>query len=511
MKKCLLLSISAFIILTTSANSQNLPIDFETATTWNGFDGASYATISNPYVDSENPSNKVGRVIKGVGKNWAGVYTTLSSPMDFLNNDTFSVRVRSSKLNTKLLFKVENSSNSNVNYQKEVTMTKHNEWETLVFDYSQVPSQTFDRIVLIFDLGISGNGSSSFTYYIDDINLYSVSGPPEPCEGNFTGNAPQGSSYELVWSDEFTEDGELCHENWTYDLGTGSQGWGNFEAQSYTNNPENVKKENGILKITAVKSGNSYTSARVKTKSLFDFAYGRIEISAKLPSTAGTWPAVWLLGSNVDEVSWPQCGEIDIIEQFSDKQKNMSTAHWYSDGNAQYGLSVTSSSLTTNFNTYKLDWTPTSLIAYLNDTQYWAMNTNNTMPFSNQFFLIANLALGGNKGAGDIDPNFTEDSLEIDYIRVYQNSNGSLLLSDSNNYSKIDQSLKYYKLNGNWHIESSDINIEEVYIYDMNGKLIKRIHVKEKNAIVDADYIKNGLYFFQIIYKKGHKTLKIIN
>jgi beta-glucanase (GH16 family) len=174
-------------------------------------------------------------------------------------------------------------------------------------------------------------------------------------------------------------------------------------------------------------------------------------------------------------------------------------------------LSVTSSSLTTNFNTYRLDWTPTSLTAYLNDAQYWVMTTNSTMPFSNHFFLIANLALGGNKGAGDIDPNFTEDSLEIDYIRVYQNYNGSLVLSDSNNYSKIDQNLKYYKLNGNWHIESSDINIEEVYIYDVNGKLIKRIYVKEKNAIVNAHNLKNGLYFFQIINKKGHKTLKIVN
>ena len=107
----------------------------------------------------------------------------------------------------------------------------------------------------------------------------------------------------------------------------------------------------------------------------------------------------------------------------------MSTAHWYSDGNAQYGLSVNNSTLTSSFNTYRLDWTPTSLRAYLNDSQYWVMSTNNTMPFFDNFFLIANLALGGNKGAGNIDPNFTEDSLEIDYIRVFQNSSGSVLSS----------------------------------------------------------------------------------
>ena len=177
--------------------------------------------------------------------------------MDFFNNDTFSIKVRSSKLNTKLLLKVENSSNTSTNYEREVTMTKYNEWETLTFDYSQIPNENYDRIVLIFDLGVTGNGSSSFTYYFDDISLYSLNGPPEPCDNNLTGNIPSSFNYELVWADEFTEDGELCHENWTYDLGTGSQGWGNFEAQSYTNNSENVRKENGILKITAIKSGNS--------------------------------------------------------------------------------------------------------------------------------------------------------------------------------------------------------------------------------------------------------------
>ena len=124
------------------------------------------------------------------------------------------------------------------------------------------------------------------------------------------------SSYGLMSSHKR----RICR-NWTYDLGTGSQGWGNFEAQSYTNSSENVRKENGILKITAIKSGNSYTSARVKTKNLFDFTYGRIEIRAKLPSTAGTWPAVWLLGSNIDEVSWPQCGKSILLSSFQISKK----------------------------------------------------------------------------------------------------------------------------------------------------------------------------------------------
>ena len=509
MKK--LFSLSCFLLygFLITVNSQTLPVDFETTTSWSVFAGASFSTVSNPYVDSENPSSKVGRMIKGSGQNWAGAYLTLESSMDFLNNDVFSIKVRSSKLNTKLLLKVENSSNSNISYEKQVTMTKYNEWETLTFDFSQIPNENYDRIVLIFDLGVTGNGSSSFTYYVDDITLYSLNGPPEPCDSNLTGNVPSGSNYVLVWADEFTEDGELCYENWTYDLGTGSQGWGNFEAQSYTNNSENVRKENGILKITAIKSGNSYTSARIKTKNLFDFTYGRIEIRAKLPSTAGTWPAVWLLGSNINEVSWPQCGEIDIIEQFSNKQENISTAHWYSDGNAQYGLSVNNSTLTSSFNTFRLDWTPNSLRAYLNDSQYWVMSTNNTMPFFDNFFLIANLALGGNKGAGNIDPNFTEDSLEIDYIRVYQNSSGSVLSSETISGNK--NIINYYNLNGKWYFKSTFDKINDISIYDITGKLIKKRNVEGKVAKINSNNIQNGLHFIQLSGNFGIQTIKILN
>ena len=509
MKNTHSLLLSFIISLATTVNSQTLPIDFETTTSWFAFDGASFATVSNPYVDSENPSDNVGRMIKGAGQNWAGAYLTLGSSMDLFNNDTFSIKVRSSKLNTRLLLKVENSSNTSTNYEKEITMTKYNEWETLTFDYSQIPNENYDRIVLIFDLGVTGNGSSSFTYYVDDISLYSLNGPPEPCDSNLTGNVPSGFNYELVWADEFTEDGELCHENWTYDLGTGSQGWGNFEAQSYTNNSENVRKENGILKITAIKSGNSYTSARVKTKNLFDFTYGRIEIRAKLPSTAGTWPAVWLLGSNINEVSWPQCGEIDIIEQFSNKQENMSTAHWYSNGNAQYGLSVNNSTLTSSFNTFRLDWTPTSITAYLNDSQYWVMSTNATMPFFDNFFLIANLALGGNKGAGNIDPNFTEDSLEIDYIRVYQNSSGSVLSSEIINGNQ--NIINYYKSYGEWYFKSTTDVINDIFIYDISGRLIQKHHVEEKVAKINSKNIQNGLHFIQLSGNFGIQTIKILN
>ena len=201
--------------------------------------------------------------------------------------------------------------------------------------------------------------------------------------------------------------------------------------------------------------------------------------------------------------------EIDIIEQFSNKQVNMSTAHWYSNGNAQYGLSVNNSTLTSSFNTFRLDWTPTSITAYLNDSQYWVMSTNATMPFFDNFFLIANLALGGNKGAGNIDPNFTEDSLEIDYIRVYQNSSGSVLSSEIINGNQ--NIINYYKSYGEWYFKSTMDVINDIFIYDISGKLIQKHHVEGKMAKINSKNIQNGLHFIQLSGNFGIQTIKILN
>jgi PKD repeat protein len=121
----------------------------------------------------------------------------------------------------------------------------------------------------------------------------------------------------LVWSDEFNTPGAPDPAKWGYDIGTGSNGWGNNELQYYTNRPENVTVSNGTLKITARResfSGSAFTSARLLTKNKFTTKYGRIEARIKLPAGVGTWPAFWMLGNNIDAVGWPACGEIDIME-----------------------------------------------------------------------------------------------------------------------------------------------------------------------------------------------------
>ena len=240
------------------------------------------------------------------------------------------------------------------------------------------------------------------------------------------GSGGSGDNDVLVWSDEFDGNGVINPNIWTYELGNGSDGWGNQEVQNYTSSSSNIKKEGGILKITAIKESNgAYTSARIKTQDKFEFKYGLIEIRAKLPSAQGTWPALWMLGSNFSEVGWPQCGEIDIMEQFEDKNRVKSTLHWkLSDGErGEYGLE-TANNTSSDWHIYSIDWTPTSIKSYLDGVEYFSMNTVDSgvgpyFPFNENFFLIFNLAMGGTLG-GEIDPNFTQDVMEVDYIRLYQ-------------------------------------------------------------------------------------------
>lgn len=226
----------------------------------------------------------------------------------------------------------------------------------------------------------------------------------------------------LVWSDEFDTDGAPNSANWTYDLGTGTNGWGNNEAQVYTNDPSNVIVENGVLKITAIAENGGYTSARIKSQDLFEFTYGRVEISAKLPDGGGTWPALWMLGANFEDVGWPNCGEIDIMEHVGNNINDVSSALHFpgnSGGNAVVDR-TTVSDATTAFHVYSVEWSSNQLVLSVDGNPHLTYSYGTNVPFyENDFFLILNVAMGGTLG-GTIDPAFTQSSMEIDYVRVYQ-------------------------------------------------------------------------------------------
>ncbi|MET2986497.1 glycoside hydrolase family 16 protein [Aureibaculum conchae] len=231
-----------------------------------------------------------------------------------------------------------------------------------------------------------------------------------------------GKSLKLVWSDEFDTDGAPDSAKWTYDLGTGNNGWGNNEDQTYTHNSENVIVEGGSLKITAKSDGNGgYTSSRLKTENLQEFTFGRVEVRAKLPSTQGTWPAIWMLGANFDTVGWPTCGEIDIMEQTGNaKNEVLGTLHWNHNGsNASAGSKTSIANADSEFHDYALEWRENKVFIMLDDVVFYEFDNLGSLPFNKDFFIILNVAMGGTLG-GDIDPGFTEDTLEIEYVRIYQ-------------------------------------------------------------------------------------------
>ncbi|MEP7372050.1 MAG: family 16 glycosylhydrolase [Chitinophagaceae bacterium] len=226
----------------------------------------------------------------------------------------------------------------------------------------------------------------------------------------------------LVWADEFDLDGAPDPAKWGYDLGAG--GWGNAELENYTNRTDNAILSNGTLKIIAKAesyNGSAYTSARLLSKDKFSFKYGKIEVRAKLPTGVGSWPAIWMLGNNISTSGWPACGEIDIMEHLGrDLNKIYATLHHpgHSGANGN-GTTVMVPTATTEFHTYSLEWSPASLVISVDDTPFYQFTNNPGLPFNDKFFIILNIAMGGNFG-GPVDPAFSSATMEIDYVKVYQ-------------------------------------------------------------------------------------------
>lgn len=228
----------------------------------------------------------------------------------------------------------------------------------------------------------------------------------------------------LIFSDEFDVNGAPDPAKWGYDIGTGSNGWGNNEQQYYTNRSDNVIVQNGMLKITLKKenySGSSYTSTRMLTANKFAFKYGIVEARAKLPAGGGTWPAIWMLGANINTAGWPACGEIDIMEhKGNDLNRIFGTLHYPGrSGGSADGSSRIISNASTEFHIYKVEWTAAAIKIFVDDVLFHTVANSTAIPFNHNFFIIMNVAMGGSFG-GAVDPNFNSASMEVDYIRVYQ-------------------------------------------------------------------------------------------
>jgi beta-glucanase (GH16 family) len=241
------------------------------------------------------------------------------------------------------------------------------------------------------------------------------------------------AGWELTWSDEFEgEAGTMPNPSrWTFDIGTGDNGWGNGEFQYYTDRPENVSLDGeGNLVITAKKelfSGSQYTSARIKTEGLFDQAYGRFEARIKTPFGRGLWPAFWMLGADFSSVGWPQTGEIDIMEyRGQEPTKIHGSLHGpgYSAGNAiTDSFTLADSRFDTQYHLFAVEWFEDRIDYYVDDIRYQSIDRSEVSGewvFDKPFFLILNVAVGGTFVGPPSSQTPFPQKMTVDYVRVYK-------------------------------------------------------------------------------------------
>jgi beta-glucanase (GH16 family) len=235
-------------------------------------------------------------------------------------------------------------------------------------------------------------------------------------------------SYELAWADEFNGQRQLDPEKWTFEKGYVR----NDEKQFYTDRPENCRIENGKLVIEAIREpyeGYDYTSASVTTQNRKAFLYGRIEVKAKLPTGRGAWPAIWMLGTNIEEVGWPMCGEIDIMENVGyDPNKvhgNIHTKAFNHNLGTNKGEEIKCKTTSKEYHVYAINWTPEKIEFFLDDEKYFTFLNDlrgdpETWPFDQPHYLLLNLAIGGFWGGKKgIDDKIFPQKYEIDYVRYY--------------------------------------------------------------------------------------------
>jgi beta-glucanase (GH16 family) len=265
-------------------------------------------------------------------------------------------------------------------------------------------------------------------------------------------NASFSQCNELVWADEFDYTGLPDNSKWTFEVGGG--GWGNNELEYYTDKRlENARVADGVLTIEARKEsfgGREYTSARMVSRQKGDWLYGRIEVRAKLPSGIGTWPAIWMMPTESAYGGWPNSGEIDIMEHVG-YDPNVVHASIHTDAynwpeGTQKSSTLTVADVFNTFHVYALEWSPQKIDVYVDNTKYFTfMSSQNYQewPFDKQFYLILNIAVGGNwGGVQGVDDAAFPTRMEIDYVRVYQDAD-NLKIQGKNEVFKNEQTTHY--------------------------------------------------------------------
>ena len=499
----IILLINLFLLCFTNillGQTQSFEENFEgspTFATWFGDACTINTGLTNPHQTGINTSATVLQY-SDVGGQYANARFDVASNFDISTNATFSLNIyvpssglTGSQTNQVSLKLQDGTLGSPWLTQSEVIKPiLLDQWQTVTFDFlndtyanfdpnSSAPTQRtdFNRVIL------QVNGENNYDHvlaYIDDISL-SAGSNSDP-DYNF-----------LVWSDEFDVDGAINSTNWHHQTQLPSGGsWYNGEIQHYTNRQDNSYVSGGNLYIVGKKETftdqghtKQYTSARLNSK--FTFQYGKVEVRAKLPSGVGTWPAIWMLGKNINEdggywdnqgfgtTAWPACGEIDIMEHWGTNQNYVQSAtHTPSSSGATVnhgGQSISTAS--TGFHTYTLEWYTDKLVFKVDNATHYtyepATRDASTWPFDAEQYILFNFAI-----LPSIDAGFTQDDIEIDYVRVYQTSPLPVKLTSftgeiNGTANVLDWQTASEQKNSHFEIERSTDGIDFEIIGKING------------------------------------------
>jgi beta-glucanase (GH16 family) len=330
---------------------------------------------------------------------------------------------------------------------------------------------------------------------------------------------------QLWWGDEFNGSGSPSSSNWNIDNANG--GFGNNELQYYTSRTSNVTQGSNCLQIIARREnygGNAYTSGKITSFGKRHWGSGWIEGRMSIPMGQGLWPAFWMLGVNIGSVGWPACGEIDIMEHVNNDSNVYGTIHWDSNGHVQYGGSK--STTPSAWHNYQINWNQYSIKWYVDGAQYHAANiTNNinsTEEFHRDFFIILNLAVGGNWPGNPNSGTPFPSTMWVDYVRVYQPSSAARenTMEIAEEITKLGESDDSNSVFPNPCIKGNSLTVKvknynphalaNVGLIDMSGKIVSSETANKESFNIPTDNLKEGLYMVKVTNGTNSYVRKVV-
>jgi beta-glucanase (GH16 family) len=522
--------IFTIVALLNSAKAQTISDDFQgsgSITSWFGDNCGMNNNFNNPYQSGINTSTKVLRY-SDTGGQYANVRFDTSPNFNLTSNHTFSLKIYvpssgiTGNQNNQISLKLQNGLlaepwSTQCEIIKPIVL---NQWQLVTFNFATdnyinlnggspnpLYRSDFNRVVI----QVNGeNNTSQVVAYLDDF-LYTYTNTP--------------IFNNLVWFDEFNGNGAINATNWFLQTQLPASGsWYNGEVQHYTNRPVNSFLNNGSLNIVAKRETftdqgqtKQFTSARLNSK--FAFKHGRVEVRAKMPTGFGTWPAIWMLGKNIIEpgsfwtstngtVNWPACGEIDIMEHWGTNQNYVQSAlHTPSS----FGSTINKggqiiSTVSSQFHIYTLEWTAERMIFSVDNVVHYIYNPQvknaTTWPFNEEQYFVLNIAI-----EPSIAANFMQSTMEVDYIRVYQET--LLSTQEKNNLNDIILYPNPVTDELTLQISNQLIGIE-AKIYSILGQEVDVFFLNEIKNSKDISHFQQGIYFVKLENDTGIKTFKIV-